>query len=158
MKLGAVVIIPFLGLDIGYLFSGFVVLALGRRGWPVLKARRLILILSAAIMSLSLFAVPYTAGNALASALLFTGAFGMAGWNSNYLCFVEELSPRKAAAVAGVVGSAGAFAGALSLWGIGLISKLAGGFTPVFLLIGGLIWMASAGILLTREPYRAEGS
>lgn len=29
-----------LGLDVGYLASGFVVLALGRRGWTVLKARR----------------------------------------------------------------------------------------------------------------------
>jgi len=156
MKLGAVVVIPFLGLDIGYLCSGFAVLALGRRGWSVLKARRLFLVFSAMMMSISMAAVPYVRANAAAAVLLFTGAFGMAGWNSNYLCFVEELSPRKAAAVAGVVGSAGAFAGALSLWGIGLISKLASGFTPVFLLIGGLIWIASAGILLTREPRRAQ--
>jgi MFS transporter, ACS family, hexuronate transporter len=157
MKLGAVVIIPFLGLDVGYVVSGFVVLALGRRGWTVLSARRFILVFSAIIMSISMAATPYVGANWVTLTLLFSGAFGMACWNSNYLCFVEELSPRKAAAVAGVVGSAGAFAGAVSLWGIGIISKTAGSFTPVFLLVGGLIWIASAGILLTREPCRSEG-
>jgi len=156
MKLGAVVIIPFLGLDLGYLISGFGVLALGRRGRKVLSARRFFLVLSATIMSISMAATPFVGANAMALALLFAGALGMAGWNSNYLCFVEELSPRKAAAVAGVIGSAGAFAGALSLWLIGLISKRAGSFTPVFLLIASLIWIATAGILLTREPYQAE--
>jgi ACS family hexuronate transporter-like MFS transporter len=156
MELGAVVIVPFLGLDLGYLVSGFGVLALGRRGWTVLGARRFVLVLSAAIMSISLAATPFVATELVTAALLFAGALGMAGWNSNYLCFVEELSPRKAAAVAGVVGSAGAFAGAVSLWVIGLISKTTGSFTSVFVMIAGLIWIASAGILLTREPYRTE--
>jgi predicted MFS family arabinose efflux permease len=155
MKLGAVVIIPFLGLDLGYLASGFGVLALGRRGRTVLEARRFIVLLSAALLSLSLAAAPFVEADIATMALLFAATFGMAGWNSNYLCFVEELSPRKAAAVAGVVGSAGAFAGAVSLWLIGLISKKAGSFTPVFLLVAGLIWIASAGILLTREPNRS---
>ncbi|MBE3133589.1 MAG: MFS transporter, partial [Acidobacteria bacterium] len=156
MELGAVVIVPFLGLDLGYLVSGFGVLALGRRGWTVLGARRFVLVLSAAIMSISLAATPFVATELVTVALLFAGALGMAGWNSNYLCFVEEVSPRKAAAVAGVVGSAGAFAGAVSLWVIGLISKATGSFTSVFVMIAGLIWIASAGILLTREPYPTE--
>jgi ACS family hexuronate transporter-like MFS transporter len=156
MKLGTVIIFPFLGLDLGYVVSGFGILALGRRGWTVLKARRVLLLLSATVMSVSMVAVPGAGTNIATAALLFAGAFGMAGWNSNYLCFVEELSPRKAAAVAGVVGSAGAFAGAASLWGIGLISKLAGNFTPVFFMVAGLIWIASAGILLTREPRRSD--
>jgi ACS family hexuronate transporter-like MFS transporter len=158
MKLGTVIIIPFLGLDLGYLISGFGVLALGRRGWKVLSARRFFLVFSATLMSTSMAATPFVGANALTLALLFAGALGMAGWNSNYLCFVEELSPRKAAAVAGVIGSAGAFAGALTLWIIGLISKAAGNFTPVFLLVAGLIWIATAGIMLTREPYRAESA
>ena len=156
MELGAVVIVPFLGLDLGYLVSGFGVLALSRRGWTVLGARRFVLVLSAAIMSISLAATPFVATELATVALLFAGAFGMACWNSNYLCFVEEVSPRKAAAVAGVVGSAGAFAGAVSLWVIGLIAKATGSFTSVFVMIAGLIWIASAGILLTRDPYPAE--
>ena len=158
MKLGAVVIIPFLGLDLGYLASGLGVLALGRRGWTVLGARRFILLLSAVLMSISMAATPFVGANTATVALLFAATLGMAGWNSNYLCFVEELCPRKAAAVAGVVGSVGAFAGAVSLWLIGLISKTAGSFTPVFLIVAGLIGIASAGILLTREPYRAPAS
>jgi ACS family hexuronate transporter-like MFS transporter len=157
MKLGAVVIIPFLGLDLGYLVSGFGVLALGRRGWNVLASRRLVLIASALMMSTALAATPYATTQTLMVALLFVGSLGMAGWNSNYLCFVEEVSPRKAAAVAGVVGSIGAFAGALSLWLVGVISQAAGNFSPVFLIIAGLIWIGSGGILLTREPPRTDG-
>jgi cyanate permease len=156
MELGAVVIVPFLGLDLGYLVSGFAVLTLSRRGWTVPGARRFVLVLSAAIMSISLAATPFVATEFVTVALLFAGAFGMACWNSNYLCFVEEVSPRKAAAVAGVVGSAGAFAGAVSLWVIGVIAKSTGSFTSVFVMIAGLIWIASAGILLTRDPYPTE--
>ena len=156
MKLGAVVFIPFLGLDLGYLLSGFGVLALGRRGWSVLGSRRLVLVGSALMMSAALGATPHVATETTTVTLLFLGALGMAGWNSNYLCFVEEVSPRKAAAVAGVVGSIGAFAGAVSLWFVGVISKSAGSFAPVFLMMAGLIWIGSAGILLTREPQRTD--
>jgi nitrate/nitrite transporter NarK len=76
----------------------------------------------------------------------------MAAWNSNYLCFVEELHPRKVSAVAGVIGSVGAFAGALSLWVIGVLAKAAGSFTPAFVLMGAMILAATAGILFTRAP------
>jgi MFS family permease len=153
MALGAVVMVPFLGLDLGYVVSGFGVLGLGRRGWSVVGSRRLVLVSSAILMSGCLALTPFATREAIALLLLCGAAFGMAGWNSNYLCFVQELSPRKAAAVAGLVGSAGAFAGALSLWLVGAISDQAGSFTPVFLLMGGLIWVATAGILMTREPY-----
>jgi cyanate permease len=145
--------VPFLGLDLGYVVSGFGVLGLGRRGWSVVGSRRLVLVSSAILMSGCLALTPFATREAIALLLLCGAAFGMAGWNSNYLCFVQELSPRKAAAVAGLVGSAGAFAGALSLWLVGAISDQAGSFTPVFLLMGGLIWVATAGILMTREPY-----
>ncbi len=156
LKLGAVVIIPFLGLDVGYLVSGFGVIGLGRLGWSVLASRRTVLIGSALLMSVALAATPRVATQAATLALLFAGALGMAGWNSNYLCFVEELNPLKAGAVAGVVGSVGAFAGAVSLWLVGVISTSAGSFAPVFAMMAGLIWIGSAGIVLTREPDRAS--
>lgn len=158
MRLGAVVLVPFVGLDLGYILSGFGVLALVRRGWSVVGARRSVLVLSAVIMAACMAATPFVGSSIVSLALLFGGGLGMAGWNSNYLTFVQELSPRKAAAVAGVVGSAGAFAGAVSLWVIGVITKAAGNFTSVFLMVAVLIWVASAGILLTKEPYRTEDS
>jgi len=157
MQLGGVVVVPFIGLDLGYLLSGFVVLRLSRRGVPVLSARRGVLIGAAAIMAASIALTPLVSSDILSLALLFGGTLGMAGWNSNYLCFVEELSPRKVSAVAGVIGSAGAFAGAISLWLFGVISQAAGSFTPVFMLIALMIWLATAGILLSPEPER-EGA
>jgi MFS transporter, ACS family, hexuronate transporter len=152
MKLGGVVIVPFLGLDLGYLASGFVVLALTRRAVPVLLARRVVLSLAAMLMGVSMIFTPLVSSNTVSLLFLFGATIGMAGWNANYLCFVEELSPRKVSAVAGVVGSAGAFAGAIWLWVIGIISQAAGSFTPVFMLVAVMIGLASAGILLTPEP------
>jgi MFS family permease len=152
MTLGGVLILPYLGLDIGYLASGVFVLRSARRGAAVIRVRRIVLIGSATLMAASMICVPLVRSNALSLFFLFTAAFGMAGWNSNYLCFVEEVSARKVSAVSGVVGSAGAFAGALSLWLVGVISEAAGSFTPIFMVIGGMIWLASLGILLTAEP------
>jgi MFS transporter, ACS family, aldohexuronate transporter len=154
MVLGGVVIIPFLGLDLGYVVSGFTVLALTKRKMGVVSARKLVLIASTALMASSMVFTPLVSSNTVSLLLLFGSTLGMAGWNSNYLCFVEELSPQKVSAVAGVIGSAGAFAGAISLWVIGIISVAAGSFTPVFMLVAAMIATGSAGILLTHEPDR----
>jgi ACS family hexuronate transporter-like MFS transporter len=151
MTLGGVVIIPFVGLDLGYITSGIAVLRLSR-AFGVASARRRVLLAAAAVMSVSMTCTPLVRSDVPALLLLFGGTFGMAAWNSNYLCFVEELSPRKVSAVAGAVGSAGAFAGALTLWLFGIISQAAGSFAPVFMIVAVMIWIATAGILLTPEP------
>lgn len=156
LTLGGVVLIPFLGLDLGYLLSGFVVLRLSRRKIPVLRARRLVFFSAASIMSVSVTLTPFAHSDALVVILLFLTTLGMAGWNSNYLCFVEELSERKVSAVAGVVGSIGAFGGAVSLWLAGWISQSFGSFTPVFALVGLMIWLGSFGIVFTPEPRPTE--
>jgi MFS family permease len=157
IKLGGVMIVPFLGLDSGYVLSGLIVLRLAR--WmPVLKARRMVLIAAAILMAGSVISTPFAKSDLWLLVLMFGTTVGMAAWNANYLCAVEELSPRKVSAVAGVVGSVGAFGGAISLWLVGVISQAAHSFTPVFLLIGLMICLGSAGILLTREPLRVAGS
>jgi ACS family hexuronate transporter-like MFS transporter len=153
LVLGGVIVVPYVGLDAGYVLSGFLVLALTRRGWHPNAARRLVLVAAATIMSASMILTPLVASDIALLMLLFGSTFGMAAWNSNYLCFVEELHPRKVSAVAGVIGSVGAFAGALSLWVIGVISKAAGSFTPAFTLMGVMILAATAGILFTRAPH-----
>lgn len=152
MTLGGVVIVPFIGLDLGYILSGVVVLRMTNRGMPVSRARKTVLVTAAAVMASSMGLTPLVSSDVVSLLALFGGTLGMAAWNSNYLCFVEELSPRKVSAVAGVVGSAGAFAGAITLWLFGIVSEAAGSFTPVFMIVAVMIWVASAGILLTREP------
>ena len=155
LKLGGVMIIPFLGLDAGYLLSGFLVLRIARL-LPVLSARRWVLIGAAIVMATSVTATPFAQSDPVLLVLLFGTTVGMAAWNANYLCAVEELCPTKVSAVAGVVGSVGAFGGAISLWLVGVISQAAHSFTPVFLLIGLMICLGSCGILFTREPVLLE--
>jgi ACS family hexuronate transporter-like MFS transporter len=151
LKFGGTVIVPFIGLDLGYLLSGFIVLRLVSRLGSLGAARRAVLIGSALLMSVSVAMVAVASSDVATLLFLFGTTLGMAGWNSNYLCFVEEVSTRKVSAVAGVVGSAGAFAGALTQPLIGYLSTSSGSFAPVFFLAAIAIWIASAGILLTRE-------
>jgi nitrate/nitrite transporter NarK len=148
--------VPFIGLGAGYIVSGLVVLYLGRHGMSVNLARRGVLLAAAFLMAGSMALTPLATSDVVSLLLLFGGTFGMAAWNSNYLCFVEELSPRKVSAVAGVIGSAGAFAGAITLWLFGVVSQAAGSFTPVFMMIAAMIWIATAGILLSPEPAHAH--
>lgn len=156
MTLGGVVIVPFIGLDVGYLASGFLVLRLSHLGMEVARARRFVVVGAALLMSASMVLTPLVSSDVVSLALLFVATLGMAGWNSNYLCFVEELSPRKVSAVAGVIGSAGAFAGAITLWLFGVVSEAAGSFTPVFMIVAVMIWLGTAGILLSPDPAREQ--
>jgi ACS family D-galactonate transporter-like MFS transporter len=156
LRLGGVLLIPFLGLDAGYLVSGFTVLSLSKK-YPVLKVRRWILASAALLMVFALVCTPFASSDVLLVLVLFGTTFGMAVWNSNYLSGVEELSNVKPAAVAGVIGSVGALGGAITLWLIGFVSQLAGSFKPVFFLNAVLIVAGSIGILATETSKGPEG-
>jgi nitrate/nitrite transporter NarK len=153
MTLGGVVIVPFLGLDLGYILSGLAVLRLARRRMTVMSARRLVLVSAALLMASSMALTPLVDVELFSLALLFSGTLGMAAWNSNYLSFVEELCPPKVSAVAGVIGSAGAFAGAITLWLFGIVSESTGSFTAVFMIVAVMICLATSGILLSPDPH-----
>jgi predicted MFS family arabinose efflux permease len=150
LKLGGVILIPFLGLDAGYMISGFTVLRLSKSR-PVLQVRRWAIGIAAVLTAAALIYTPFSKSQVVAVGALFATTFGMAVWNSNYLSGVEEISSAKPAAVAGVIGSIGAVGGAISLWLIGLLSELPGGFKSVFVMIGILILVGSLGILLTEK-------
>jgi MFS family permease len=148
LKLGGTMLVPYLGLDTGYMLSGYAVLLLSSR-YVVYRVRRWCLVLATLLMTSALIATPFSKSNLLLIVLLFMATLGMAVWNSNYLSGVEEISQAKPAAVAGVVGSVGAFSGAISLWLIGAVSQVAGSFSGVFIMAGLLIVVGTAGILLT---------
>ncbi len=155
LKFGGVVLIPYLGLDCGYFMSGFTAMRFSR-SQSVLFVRRWSLALAACLMAVAVIATPFSKSDVMLMVLLFGTTLGMAAWNANYLSTVEELSPKKPAAVAGVVGSLGAVGGAISLWLIGWTSQITGSFTPVFVVVGLLITVATCGILLTPEPGMKE--
>jgi len=157
LRLGGVMLVPFIGLDTGYMFSGFAVLRLAKT-YPVLVVRRWALGLAAVLVGCALAYTPFTRSETMLVGVLFGTTFGMAVWNSNYLSGVEELSNVKPAAVAGVIGSVGALGGAISLWLIGLVSQLSGNFKSVFIMIGLLIVVGSFGILLTENEGRGYAS
>ncbi len=147
MKLGGTMIVPFIGLDVGYLLGGFVVLALVRRGFPVAISRKLVIGVGAAIMLLAI-AVPWVETTTAAMTLIFLTTMSLASWQSNYLSFVEEVSRENVSGVSGVVGGAGAFSAAFFIWLTGWVSKTTGSFALVFAGLGILPLIATFGILV----------
>lgn len=147
LQLGGTLVIPFLGLGLGYIFGGAAVLYLSRRKFGVAISRKLIMVVTAVQMLLAI-AVPWAKTTAGAMALIFVVTMGLAAWQANYLSFVEEVSHKHVAGVSGVIGSAGAFSGALFVWLAGELSKGVHRFAPVFVALGIMPLVATMGVLV----------
>ncbi len=125
-------IIAMLASWVGGWFSGFLI----KRGWPVLKARKTIMGISAACLPVTALAV--MAGNAWVAILLVSLALGAhSSWSVNIFTLVSDCFPSKSV---GSVTGLGGFAGGLG--GL-LIATLAPGYivtyfgyVPVFILMG----------------------
>ena len=117
---------------VGGWFSGFLV----KRGWPVLKARKIIMGISAACLPVTALAV--IAGNAWVAILLVSLALGAhSSWSANIFTLVSDCFPSKSV---GSVTGLGGFAGGLG--GLLIATMAPGyivtyfGYIPVFILMG----------------------
>ncbi|MBN2102992.1 MFS transporter [bacterium] len=117
---------------VGGWFSGYLV----KRGCPVIKARKLIMGISAACLPVTAFAV--IAGNPWAAILLVGLALGAhSSWSANIFTLVADCFPSKAV---GSVTGLGGFAGGLG--GLLIATMAPGyivtyfGYVPIFVLMG----------------------
>ena len=129
---------------VGGWFSGFLV----KRGWPVLKARKTIMGISAAFLPVTALAV--MAGNPWVAILLVSLACGAhSSWSANIFTLVTDCFPSKSV---GSVTGLGGFAGGLG--GLLLATLAPGyivtyfGYIPVFILMGILHPLAFIAIYL----------
>lgn len=144
MKLGGTLTVPFLGLAVGYLMGGGAVIYLARRDISVASSRKAVMIGATGLMLLAM-TVPWAKASASALILIFIATLSLAGWQANYLSFVEEVSDKHVAGVSGAIGSAGAFAGALFIWLAGSVSHIAHSFAPIFIALGIMPVIATFG-------------
>ena len=145
----------YLGLDLGFVGGGWLIRRMVRRGQGLMRARRRVLLLAAALM-LSVVAVPFATDVRLAVAGILLLNMGRACWGAIFLTYNQEIAPGRVGMVAGIMGSIGAFAGAILVWTIGIVSERAG-FDPAFFGLGLLVVLGTVPLLVVKweEPHEA---
>ena len=149
--------IPFLTADIGNLAGGFLSGLLIRCGWPVLRARKTVMGVSALLMLGGIPAVlARDAIVALALISLVTMCYSI--WAANVLTLPADLFGQDSvASVSGISGTGAAFGGMMFTLLIGvLIDRVS--YLPVFILAGTMPIVALSFIVFGIRPERQSSS
>ena len=147
-ELSGYLFLIYAGLDVGFLGGGFLIRSLVGRGSGVMAARRRVLMVAAGLMMVVL-AVPFATDVRMAVAGVLVMNIGRACWGAIFLTYNQEIAPGRVGMVAGIMGSIGAFAGALLVWVIGNVSQRVG-FDPAFFGIGLLVVLGTLPLLLVK--------
>lgn len=127
--------VPFIFGDIGYILGGWFSGYLMRRGWPLASARRLVLLVAAAMMPISIMA-PFVSQAWMAIGLTCVITFGHALWISNLLTLPTDLFPGPRVGTAtGLSGMGGAVGGMLANLTTGYVVG-AFSYKPIFVVAG----------------------
>ena len=153
-QLGWILTLIYLGLDLGNLICGTAILALARRGYAVLVARRIVF-LWATVLLLLCAAVPYVPLLSQAVGLLVAVNIGLGIWIAMYLTMAQDISRTHVSTTIGVLSGLGSLAGALAMWAVGKVTHATASFAiPMasFAVAAGLA--AIAGSIASRRPAR----
>lgn len=148
--------VPFLAADLGNFAGGGLSSYCIRLGWPVLRARKLVVLVGGIGMTL-LIPTIFVSNFALIIALFAISTFSYAAWSTMGLTFPADLYPSNAVAtVSGMSGAAAGIGTIISTLGIGAVTDRYS-FEPV--LIGASLVPVVATILvfvLIRPPVSSE--
>jgi MFS transporter, ACS family, hexuronate transporter len=134
VRIGQLTWIPFLVLGISSILGGWVSDSLVRRGLSLDKVRKGLLLTSALLTPISIFAIfAHDVETAIAMMSVFMFAHGF--WITNYMTMIGDLFPRRVATAVGLTGTAGGIGGFLSSLVIGRVVQRMS-FTPVFVVAG----------------------
>jgi ACS family hexuronate transporter-like MFS transporter len=149
--------IPFLAADFGNFFGGGFSSYLIRRGWPVLKARKLVILVCGLGMAL-LIPVVLVSQFALIIALFAVSTFSYAAWSTMALSLPSDLYPsRSVASVSGLSGTGAGVGTIISTYLIGWVSDRYS-FEPVLIVASFVPLIATALVfLLVRKTSSAPG-
>ncbi|MCS7314190.1 MAG: MFS transporter [Bryobacterales bacterium] len=155
--IGRLAWIPFFTLGVSSCLGGAASDALLRRGWPAVRARKLIMGMAALLTPISILAV--WAPSAFGAVLLFGVLLLAHGfWMTNYMTLTTDVVPAGAvASVVGLAGMAGGVAGFAANLGAGHIVD-ALGFAPVFVACGLLYPVGYLVVLSFVHPVPARAA
>jgi ACS family hexuronate transporter-like MFS transporter len=137
--------VPFLAADIGNFAGGGLSSYWIKRGWPVLKARKMVVLLGGIGMTL-LVPVIATSNFTLIITLFAISTFSYAAWSTMGLTFPADIYP--GSAVATVSGMSGAAAGIGTITSTLIIGRVADKFSFEPILIGASLLPVIATILV----------
>ena len=137
--------IPFLAADLGNFAGGGLSSYCIRRGWPVLRARKLVVLLGGIGMTL-LIPTVVISNFTVIIALFATATFSYAAWSTMGLTFPADLYPSNA--VATVSGMSGAAAGIGTIISTFLIGKVTDRYSFEPVLIGASLLPVVATVLV----------
>jgi len=136
-------ILVYFGATIGAVGGGYLSSKLIKKGWPVYKARKIALFVSA-LAVLPIIATRYTDDMWTVVALIALAIAGNAAWSANIFTIVSDMMPKKAvSSVIGIGGMAGAVGGVLFPMMIGgildyykSINNITAGYNIIFIFCG----------------------
>ncbi|MBI4873503.1 MAG: MFS transporter [Acidobacteria bacterium] len=149
--------VPFLAADLGNFFGGGLSSYLIRRGWKVLKARKLVIVVCGLGMT-SIAGAVFASNFALLIGLFAVSTFAYAAWSTMALSLPSDLYPnRNVASVSGLSGTGAGIGTILSTWLIGRVSDRYS-FEPV-LIAASLVPLVATFLvlLLVRAGKRPSG-
>jgi ACS family hexuronate transporter-like MFS transporter len=113
VEIGMVAWMPYLTADLGSLAGGWASGQLIKRGVPVVKARKWIMLPSAALMPLGLL-VAYSESSAVAMATICVITFAHMSWKTNLMTMTNDIYPTSiVGSVAGIVGLGSSLGGVI---------------------------------------------
>ncbi|HEY4286283.1 MAG TPA: MFS transporter [Puia sp.] len=136
-------ILVYSGATIGALGGGYLSSMLIKRGWPVYKARKTALLLSA-LAVLPIVLSRYTTSVWSVVGLICLAVAGNAAWSANIFTIVSDMLPKKAvSSVVGIGSMAGAVGGVLFPMFIGFVldyykgmGRMTAGYNVIFIFCG----------------------
>jgi ACS family hexuronate transporter-like MFS transporter len=113
VEIGMVAWMPYLTADLGSIAGGWASGQLIKRGVPVVKARKWIMLPSAALMPLGLL-VAYSESSAVAMATICVITFAHMSWKTNLMTMTNDIYPTSiVGSVAGIVGLGSSLGGVI---------------------------------------------
>lgn len=136
-------VIIYAATTVGSIGGGYVSSTLIKRGWPVLKARKVTLFI-AAIAVMPIMLARYTTDIWVAVAIISLATAAHQAWSSNIFTIVSDIVPKKAvSSVVGLGGMTGSAASAIFPLFVGLVldhykllGHLGAGYNIVFIICG----------------------
>jgi ACS family hexuronate transporter-like MFS transporter len=137
----------YLAADVSLIGTGLIVSRLTRRGCPVGRARKYVLV-AAGLLMVSVGAVFRAPTVPVAVTLVLLLNMGRAAFGAIFLSFNQEIAHGRVATIAGLMGAIGAFSGSAIVYLVGLLTKQ-GGFGVPFVIIAVFGLIGTLALLLT---------
>jgi MFS family permease len=142
--------------DLGMWLGGAAVIVLGRRGWPLLGARRAVIV-AAYLCMMAVLALARAPSVDTAVVILCLYVFGLGAWLANQQAFKQDVARGRIATVAGLVGFAETIVSAFVVERIGVVVQRTGGFGAVFVVFAALFTFALAmALIFMRDRWLPE--